>query len=220
MSPPESPTQALHVDPEVLTALARLGFEESHVIDSVSNRRGDKACVAYSLILDNKKCISSGYLGKEISEGADGADFMQQQESLAKQAAGGHGGAARIVNQRVSVTERRWALGIHYRASPSELMAGLLKVLSSQGVLWKRGPGGMYNLKCVKMLHAAGGFHHAAAAAQQQQQQQQQQPELVKFELQVYRDRNSRYVLDIQRLEGHLYTFFDVVTALISELKS
>lgn len=210
------------MDPDVLTTLTRLGFDESHVIDSVSNRRGDKACVAYSLVLDNKKCISSGYLGKEISEGVEGADFMQE-ESLIKQAGGhggnsggAHGGLARTVNQRVSVAERRWALGIHYRASPSELMAGLLKVLSSQDILWKRGPGGIYNLKCVKILRngaTGAGFH-------QQVQLQPPQQDFVKFELQVYRDRNSRYVLDIQRLEGHMYTFFDVVTALISELKS
>lgn len=220
VTPPDSHTQSVRVDSEVLNIMTRMGFDEASTLDSVNRRLGDKAAVAYSLIVDNRHRISSGYLGKEFSEGLD--DDLVQTDSLinnvynVNEKAGSmnsqvNSTSTRLLNQRVCVTERRWALGINYRASPSELMAELLKILRAQNIMWKRGPGGIYNIKCLKPL-------------QQMHQQQVQMlvlpANVLKFELQIYRDRNSRYVLDIQRIEGHMYTFLDVVRAIILEFKS
>ena len=40
----------------------------------------------------------------------------------------------------------------------------------------------------------------------------------LKFEVQVYRVRSQCYLLDVQRLEGHLYLFLDLCAALICRL--
>jgi Kinase associated domain 1 len=35
-------------------------------------------------------------------------------------------------------------------------------------------------------------------------------PKIVKFEIQIYKTRPGSYIVDIQRLEGHVYSFLDV----------
>ena len=219
VSPPETHTQSqVQVDPEILSNMVRLGFNEADVVESVSSGKGDRAFVAYNLMIDNSRRISSGYLGKELCEGMDDVELMQP-ESLIEPANSEFTRNAKVMSQRVCVTERRWTLGIHYKASPTELMSELLKVLRSHDIVWKRGPGGIYNLKCIKMVDSIE-FSMIHDSKQQQQQRQQQQKIQIKFEIQVYRDKNNRYVLDIQRLQGHMYTFLDVVTAIFGDLQS
>ena len=226
VSAPDSHTQAQRIDHEVLAMMTRLGFDKASVIESITNRLGNKESVAYSLILDNRQRISSGYLGKELNDTIDDAELMDAGIGGGSAGGGGFAGGSRIINQRVSVTERRWALGIQYRASPAELMAELLKVLSSQGVRWKRGTAGVYNLKCIKVEEDShddvtmDASHMQVEEAPMVQHVMDARPQYVKFEIQVYRDRHGRYVLDVQRLDGHVYTFLDVITSIFSELRS
>jgi hypothetical protein len=39
---------------------------------------------------------------------------------------------------------------------------------------------------------------------------------IIKFEVQVYRVRTQSYLIDVQRLEGHLYLFLDLCSQLLS----
>jgi hypothetical protein len=41
---------------------------------------------------------------------------------------------------------------------------------------------------------------------------------IIKFEVQVYRVRTQSYLIDVQRLEGHLYLFLDLCSQLLSSL--
>ena len=140
VSPPDTHNNSIRVDPEILGNMIRLGFNEAEVVESVTYRKADRAFVAYSLMLDNSHRISSGYLGKELCEGMDDVELMQP-ESLIKSdsTSSEYSRSAKIANQRVAITERRWTLGIHYRASPAQLMSELLKVLRSHDIIWKRG---------------------------------------------------------------------------------
>ena len=40
----------------------------------------------------------------------------------------------------------------------------------------------------------------------------------LKFEVQVYRVRTQSYLVDVQRLEGHLYLFLDLCSQLLAAL--
>jgi hypothetical protein len=40
----------------------------------------------------------------------------------------------------------------------------------------------------------------------------------IKFEVQVYRVRSGGYIIDMQRLDGHLYLFLDLCADLIAQL--
>jgi 5'-AMP-activated protein kinase catalytic alpha subunit len=41
---------------------------------------------------------------------------------------------------------------------------------------------------------------------------------LVKFEVQLYKMREDKYMLDLQRIEGSYFLFLDICTSLLSEL--
>lgn len=45
-------------------------------------------------------------------------------------------------------------------------------------------------------------------------------PRTVKFEVQVYRTKAHQYLVDVQRLEGHLYLYLDLCGDLLSIIKA
>lgn len=44
-------------------------------------------------------------------------------------------------------------------------------------------------------------------------------PRTIKFEVQVYRIKTHQYLVDVQRLEGHLYLYLDLCGDLLSILR-
>jgi hypothetical protein len=44
-------------------------------------------------------------------------------------------------------------------------------------------------------------------------------PRMIKFEVQVYRIKTHQYLIDVQRLEGHLYLYLDLCGELLSVLR-
>lgn len=42
----------------------------------------------------------------------------------------------------------------------------------------------------------------------------------VKFEVQIYRLKTHQYVIDVQRLEGHLYLYLDLTSDLLSIMRA
>jgi 5'-AMP-activated protein kinase catalytic alpha subunit len=92
----------------------------------------------------------------------------------------------------------------------------LYRALAAGGVSWKKlGP---YNLKCRVELpplaapDAVVGMDDGSAASAAS-------PRVLKFEAQLYRLREERYVLDLQRLEGELMAFMDAAGALLGSLR-
>jgi hypothetical protein len=75
---------------------------------------------------------------------------------------------------------------------------------------WKRTQ--PYSIKCrfVKPMLPATGAAEQGAATQEM---------VIKFECQLYRVKEERYILDLQRLEGPLYVFLDLADTLMAELK-
>ena len=45
-------------------------------------------------------------------------------------------------------------------------------------------------------------------------------PRTVKFEVQVYRTKAHQYLVDVQRLDGHLYLYLDLCGDLLSIMKA
>mmetsp|Transcript_4722 Transcript_4722/g.9611 ORF Transcript_4722/g.9611 Transcript_4722/m.9611 type:complete len:490 (-) Transcript_4722:61-1530(-) len=205
--PPDTVTQAQKLDTETLEAVVKTGFDRQMVMDSLRQRLHNKATVAYYLILDNHRRIQSGYLGSEMCDSeTPNVGGGAGQHPFA--GAGQHpfAGAGPQVQQRF-VAERQWALGIPTRRPPAEVMSELFRALQTLQVGWKRTQ--PYNIKCryVKPVPPPPG-------------QPGPRGEMVlKFECQLYRIKEERYVLDAQRLEGPLYTFLDLADRLFAELK-
>jgi 5'-AMP-activated protein kinase catalytic alpha subunit len=228
--PPDTVAQAAKIDPEALDAVAAMGFDRASVADSLRRQVRNKATVAYYLILDNRRQVAQGYLGAEFDEGtqaalgaaAAGADAAMAPGGLPHGAAAGALGARRpsavaaaLMAQRI-VASATWGLGIQTRLHPSDAMAELYRALAAGGVSWKKlGP---YNLKCRVELpplaapDAVVGMDDGSAASAAS-------PRVLKFEAQLYRLREERYVLDLQRLEGELMAFMDAAGALLGSLR-
>lgn len=45
-------------------------------------------------------------------------------------------------------------------------------------------------------------------------------PRTVKFEVQVYRTKAHQYLVDVQRLDGHLYLYLDLCGDLLSMIEA
>jgi len=199
--PPDTASQAHKVDPEALEAVAAMGFDRAAVADALRRQVRNKATVAYYLILDNRRQAALGYLGAEFEEAAAlGGDAA----ALAGTSAGPMGArrpsavAAALQAQRI-VAAHTWALGCATRAHPSDAMAEVYRVLALLGCSWKKT--GPYNVKVC-----AGAPYGEPGGG-------------LKFEVQLYRLKEERYLVDVQRLEGDLMSYFDVAGELLAALR-
>ena len=240
--PPDTLAQATNVDAETLEMVVNLGFEREHVVDALRHQLRNKATVAYFLLLDNRRNLFGGYLGAEFEAGE-----LQQGADAALQGAGGKGSAvgprrpsqvqAHLMQQRL-VAEQRWMLGSTTTMAPAEVMAEIFRVLREMNVQWKKlGP---YNLKCLCKIAAAaassagvdvtvgGGDHemdtgegggvssamHGGDINGSVRKEMQ-----VKFEIQVYKMKDDRYMIDFQRMDGGVMSCMDMAAAVSRQLR-
>ncbi|KAM7510088.1 hypothetical protein LguiB_008963 [Lonicera macranthoides] len=227
--PPDTMQQAKKIDEEILQEVVKMGFDRNNLVDSLRNRVQNEGTVAYYLLLDNRFRVSSGYLGAEFQESMDSFNRMNSNE-----------GAASIVGQRVPgymdyqgvgsrpqfpVVERKWALGLQSRAHPREIMTEVLKALQELNVGWKKI--GHYNMKCRWIpghhegmvnnpMHANNYFGDESAIIENDSATR---PDVVKFEVQLYKTREEKYLLDLQRVQGPQFLFLDLCAAFLAQLR-
>mmetsp|Transcript_6363 Transcript_6363/g.12098 ORF Transcript_6363/g.12098 Transcript_6363/m.12098 type:complete len:496 (+) Transcript_6363:583-2070(+) len=211
--PPDTITQAQRVDPDTLEAVVKTGFDRQMVIDSLRQRLHNKATVAYYLILDNswRSASSTNY-----TEGEKPDQQMQRQSGHMATQAYGQPVAPRsqsntnpVVQTRM-VAERHWSLGVHTRRSPADVMAEVFRALQALGIGWKRHA--PYNIKC---RHVIAVPHLGPAPCPEMGRAEV----VLKFEVQVYRLKEEKYMVDIQRLDGPLYCYLDLIDRVVAELK-
>ena len=234
--PPDTLAQATNVDAETLEMVVNLGFEREHVVDALRHQLRNKATVAYFLLLDNRRNQFGGYLGAEFEAG----ELTQGADQLSQMNAGGKGAAvgprrpsllqAQLMQQRLTA-EQRWMLGSTTTMAPPAVMAEIFRVLTAMGVAWKKlGP---YNLKCLyKMDKSNGGGGGGGEDAEMDTGEAPKTPERVgkggdaaeaatqvKFEIQVYKMRDERYMVDFQRMDGGVMTCMDAAAQLMKNLQ-
>eukprot|EP00232_Nephroselmis_pyriformis_P004979 CAMPEP_0182903420 /NCGR_PEP_ID=MMETSP0034_2-20130328/31260_1 /TAXON_ID=156128 /ORGANISM="Nephroselmis pyriformis, Strain CCMP717" /LENGTH=515 /DNA_ID=CAMNT_0025038291 /DNA_START=214 /DNA_END=1761 /DNA_ORIENTATION=+ len=215
--PPDAASQALKVDPDTLEQVVKMGFDRNVVVDSIHTRVHNKATVAYYLMVDNRRRVSSGYLNAELSEAEVGSTATEMVPSIQ----GGFeirrpsfAGAA-MMQQRL-VAQRRWGLGIHSRKHPSEIMAETLRALQALMVAWKQN--GAYNLKC-RYVFSKRAIAPELAAAGSANSILEAGGKVLKFELQLYKMRDEKYLLDLQKVDGELFLFLDFCAMMLQELR-
>ncbi|GJP48623.1 hypothetical protein CLOM_g7914 [Closterium sp. NIES-68] len=161
--PPYAAEQAKRIDSEILTVVAKMGFDEDYLAESLRNRKCNKATVAYYLMLDNHRRVSTGYLGAEFSEhkeqhsrGSPSSSGSALAKALgaatgsgsghalvAKRSLGGGGSSggfpgSPMHNQHRMLADRKWALGLQSRAHPMEVLGEVCRALQALDVTWKR----------------------------------------------------------------------------------
>uniref|UniRef100_A0A0D6QS72 non-specific serine/threonine protein kinase n=1 Tax=Araucaria cunninghamii TaxID=56994 RepID=A0A0D6QS72_ARACU len=220
----------IKIDEEILQEVIKMGFERNQLVESLQSRIQNEGTVAYYLMLDNRCRIANGYLG---------AEFQEAKECTPRFIPHGHpvptprhrvpgfidqGGASRFQFP----VERKWALGLQSRAHPREIMTEVLKALQELDVGWKKI--GHYNMKCrwfpclSRTIDSSVNNHgnhilQDASGTENNGISCGSPPNMVKFEVQLYKTREEKYLLDLQRVQGPHLLFLDLCADFLAQLK-
>ncbi|KAL6587537.1 SNF1-related protein kinase catalytic subunit alpha kin10 [Orobanche minor] len=221
VTPPDTMQQAKKIDEEVLQEVVRMGFDKNLLLDSLRNRaQNETTGVVFPLAtLD----LSLGKLWDL------GYNHMNPSETLSSPVGLGPRSPGTIdyrqFGGRIQV-DRKWALGLQSRAHPREIMTEVLKALQEMNVYWKKI--GHYNMKCRWNRGGPGGkcndsmqgnnlFGDESAIVENDANNRH--PTVVKFEVQLYKTREDKYLLDLQRVQGTQFLFLDLCAAFLAQLR-
>ncbi|KAF3444805.1 hypothetical protein FNV43_RR14498 [Rhamnella rubrinervis] len=230
--PPDSMQQAKKIDEEILQEVVKMGFDQNQLLESLRNRIQNEGTVAYYLLLDNRFRVSSGYLAAEFQETLEtGFNRMHQSEPAATTPVGQRLPGGYVDYQGVGLrqqlpVERKWALGLQSRAHPREIMTEVLKALQELHVGWKKI--GHYNMKCrwipghhegMVNNNVHGNHYYGDDSTIIETDGVMKAPNVVKFEVQLYKTREEKYLLDLQRVQGPQFLFLDLCAAFLAQLR-
>ncbi|TYH42705.1 hypothetical protein ES332_D11G080400v1 [Gossypium tomentosum] len=228
---PDTTQQAKKVDEEILQEVVRMGFEKNHLVESLRNRVQNEGTVAYYLLLDNRFGVPSGYLGAEFQETMETTSFNPTNPIEAAAPGVGHSLPGYTDNQAMDLRspERKWALGlqgylfIQSGGQPFQIMMEVLKALQAINVRWKNI--GHYNMKCRWLPRFIPGLNNNHYFGDDESTVIEnsgvtKSPNVVKFQLQLYKTEEEKYVVDVQRLEGPQFLFLDVCAAFLQHLRA
>ena len=215
---PETVLSTHSVDEEVLKEVIRLGFDREAVIESLKWRIPDKAVVAYYLLLDNRQQPDVGYMGAP-------ADLNEIIPNMRGGSDGTHGGGnwtgglqrrpsaaeAALMQQRI-FAQRHWTLGTQSTKSPAKIMDAIYDALAKTKASWKKiAP---YSIKARYMISRSDGFMSA-----RNDSAEDSAANVIKIEIQVYKLKDDRWQIDIQKLVGGVLQYLDLCATLLDQLE-
>ncbi|KAG2404054.1 hypothetical protein LR48_Vigan03g020700 [Vigna angularis] len=231
--PPDTLQQAKKIDEEILQEVVKMGFDRNQLIESLRNRIQNEGTVAYYLLLDNRFRVSSGYLGAEFQESMDSSFNQMHSSEVASSVVGqrfpGYMDYPGVGSRPQFPVERKWALGLQSRAHPREIMTEVLKALQELNVCWKKI--GHYNMKCRWVAAIPGhqdgmvnnnvhsNNHYFGDDSNIIENDAVSTANVVKFEVQLYKTREEKYLLDLQRVQGPQFLFLDLCAAFLAQLR-
>ncbi|PNT70842.1 serine/threonine protein kinase OSK1 [Brachypodium distachyon] len=221
--PPDTAQQIKKLDDETLNDVIKMGFDKIQLTESLQKRLQNEATVAYYLLLDNKLRTTSGYLGAEYQESMDSSFSQISPETPNSASEARQFGSPAFGLRQHFAAERKWALGLQSRAHPREIITEVLKALQELNVCWKKI--GHYNMKCrwnpgfvENMMHNNHGFGVESAIIESDDLSEKS-THIVKFEIQLYKTRDEKYLLDLQRVSGPQLLFLDLCSAFLTQLR-
>ncbi|KAM7480056.1 hypothetical protein LguiA_028269 [Lonicera macranthoides] len=192
------------IDEVILKEVVRMGFDMTQLVESLQHRSQNDATVAYYLLVDNRSPVSNGYLGAEFQELMEGGPAsMHPHPDGALHMAVGHSFPQDTSFRPKLPSDRKWRLGLQSPAHPREIMTQVLGALQELHVSWKKI--GHYNMKCRWLRTIANDITSQG---------------VVKFEIQLYKTRDDKYLLDLQRVSGPQLLFLDFCAVLIMQLEA
>ncbi|XP_022552842.2 SNF1-related protein kinase catalytic subunit alpha KIN11-like isoform X1 [Brassica napus] len=224
VAPPDTLEQAKKINEEIVQEVVNMGFDRNQVMESLRNRVQNDATVTYYLLLDNRFRVPSGYLESEFQETTDSGSNPMRPSPVGQWVPSpmdqyGLGGRSQ------APSDRKWALGLQSHAHPREIMNEVLKALQELNVCWKKI--GHYNMKCRWVPCFADGLntrdnnqlHFGDDSSIIEDDCAMTSPTVIKFELQLYKAREEKYLLDIQRVNGPQFLFLDLCSAFLTKLR-
>ncbi|XP_022144438.1 SNF1-related protein kinase catalytic subunit alpha KIN10-like [Momordica charantia] len=210
--------QVQKIDEDVLQRVVMMGFNRNKLVESLHNRTKNEATVTYYLLVGDRSPISGGYLGAEFHE-------LMEPNNMSPNVATCH---SNFIHSNVATwpsfgvmgltpqipVNGKWALGLQAKANPRDIMIKVLKVLQELNVCWKKI--GDYNMKCKLTQETPSHFQptimptHGLVTILQN---------VVKFEVQLYKMQEEKYLLDLQRIQGPQFLFLNLCASFISQLR-
>ncbi|CAA6673607.1 unnamed protein product [Spirodela intermedia] len=188
----------LAFDEEILQDVVAMGFDRNQLVEALHKDCKMmyllKSCatVAYYLLLDNRFDAFSGYLGDDFQEAMCLHGYLTTGVWscwMVSPSATSIGHHQGMGLQSHFPLERKWALGLQSQAHPREIITEVLKALFGDESTIVKDDAAMMP------------------------------PNTVKFEVQLYKTREEKYLLDLQRVQGPQHLFLDLCAAFLSQLR-
>ncbi|VFR01202.1 unnamed protein product [Cuscuta campestris] len=225
--PPDAVQHLKKIDEEILQEVIRKGFDRGQLLASLQNKEQNDGTVAYYLLYDSRSLVSGGYLGAEFVESTEvfpTALFANVECEMSVGHRFPHDTCLRPSLSR----EKKWLVGLQSPATPQEIMTQVLGALRELNVRWKKI--GHYNMKCL-WCYSHSPIHKASNNCMSDDCIAVGQtavnakglllPQVVvKFEIQLYKTEDEKYVLDLQRLSGPQLVFLDFCAVFIFHLNA
>ncbi|KAL0381012.1 UNVERIFIED_CONTAM: SNF1-related protein kinase catalytic subunit alpha KIN10 [Sesamum angustifolium] len=202
--PPDTTQQAKKIDEEILQEVVKMGFDRNVLSDSLRNRVQNEE-FGYNRMNPSETVASP--VGQRLPGAIDYQQFGGRQFPV----------------------DRKWALGLQSRAHPREIMTEVLKALQELNVYWKKI--GHYNMKCRwnrgSPGHSKGTLNNSMLDSNYYSDESGiiendgsiRPQNVVKFEVQLYKTREDKYLLDLQRVQGPQFLFLDLCAAFLAQLR-
>ncbi|KAJ0976123.1 hypothetical protein J5N97_018088 [Dioscorea zingiberensis] len=195
------------------------GFSHNFLMESLQNKLQNEATVTYYLLLDKRLRASSPFIRygfnneKEIetakrhlrkSTSTNFNNSMQQQ--------------MRVSPRSNLPCQRNWTIGLQTLTHPHKLMLDALSALQRLNVSWKRI--GCYNMKCRWLPNFSRTPGHRLPLDMNSIPVDEPSPQnAVKFEMQLYKAPENRYLLDLQRVSGPPLLFLEICASFLSQIR-
>uniref|UniRef100_A0A7N0VE53 non-specific serine/threonine protein kinase n=1 Tax=Kalanchoe fedtschenkoi TaxID=63787 RepID=A0A7N0VE53_KALFE len=183
------------IDEATVQKVVDLGFKAKTVIESLQASVQNKATVSYFLLLDTD----------------NQAIRTSPQNNLLQMDAVDHPG---VYFRAPPAVPQKWILGIQSVPAPSGRMAELLRILQELNVRWKKI--GNYNIKCL-WLHQISACSEPNTSYTYISSETSAQHSL-KFEIQMYKGQEDKYLLDLQKVSGPSLLFLEICFSLAGRL--
>ncbi|KAL8457509.1 hypothetical protein ACS0TY_035392 [Phlomoides rotata] len=208
VTPPNAMEHLKRLDEDIVKEVLRMGFDRSHLMDSLQSRLQNDATVAYYLLFDKRSPTTTGYLSAKLQESME-TGFAGPYPDANLYGFSLDGSLSPQISRK-----KQWIIGLKSPARPREIMNQILGALQGLNVRWKRI--GHYNMKCL-FIHSIHNVESATTINHMNENHyvngitsiNPQPPSVVKFEIQLYRTSDVEYLLDLQRVSGPVFLFLD-----------
>ncbi|ONK55597.1 uncharacterized protein A4U43_UnF1310 [Asparagus officinalis] len=231
---PDTTQGVKKINEEILLEVVRLGFERNQLVGSLINRIQDEATVSYYLLLGYRLHTSNGYAGLEFQEAMD-VSFSNTQPFATATSAFSHSVPRAVDDQGTSCRPNfpngsKWTLGLQANARPCDIMKEVVGALHVLSVCWKNI--GNYNMRCKWKPGLQSNSERCASnplyfdhtlnndfVIVEKNDVPADQFNTVKFEIQLYKNFDEKYLLDVQRVEGSQFLFLSLCSSLLHQLR-
>ncbi|KAH9623456.1 hypothetical protein KSS87_001902, partial [Heliosperma pusillum] len=204
--------QQVKIDERTLLKVVRMGFDRDQLIASLSNRHQNEGTVVYYLLFDSQFRASSRHPVAAFQ------DLMGYSEVYSPDSRNPYHDYAEYegtCSRQPLPVQSKWALGLQSRARPHEIMIEIMKALQRLNVSWKKI--GHYNIKC-RWIPDILGQHEVTTI--NPVNGELRSPNVLKFEVQLYKTLEGKYLVDLQWVQGAQMLFFELYAALLTQLHS